>query len=550
MTPEPRVHDCQVLIIGAGPVGQILALALARAGIRVAAVDGHPTIPPDGHALALHSRLLEILGALGLGSDIQEFAHRITTINVHHENGPLLTHQLGELESPCPEIRDIAQGSLMHLLERAAAGAGTQIWRGWQLRELNHLPDGVEVTLGQGDQERVITCEYLVGADGYRSTVRELIDVGLEAIGPLERVWVGDLDLSTGPSPEAWHIYCHERGGTALYPLGGDHFRAVIQLPEGQEPPASQYQAEMMLAERTHHWIGVRHLHWSRTVEVQPALAEAFQRGRIFLVGDAAHVMPVMGNQGMNLGAQDAYNLAWKLIAVLRRQLPPVLLETYEQERRPVGRRMLGYTAHLGQLAATRGTVKRGLRNWLLPAFGGLHHVRQQLLAELETAPSVPGNDFLHAETRSQRMGFSDGHRFRHGALAGDLVPDAHILEFQRNRHTRLRQWLSPNLWSLVLLTRAQPTPEITSKLHELLRASILPEWMQVALVCGRIIPVELRQLPHPIFSDPREKLHDRLGFPESGLVLIRPDGHIGYRQAPVVLEDWVLYLRRLQRGR
>ncbi|MDP0500891.1 MAG: FAD-dependent monooxygenase [Verrucomicrobiota bacterium JB022] len=550
MASEETATDWQVLIVGAGPVGLTLALALARAGIRVAVVEKEASQQPAGQALALHSRMLEILSALGLGEEIRKHGVPVHEIRVHSQEHQLFAHNLKDLESPWPEVRDIQQGLLIQILERAALGAGAQVWRGWQLNDFIYHPQYAEVVLEHAGEERIINTEYLVGCDGRNSTVRELLDLALEPQGAPERVWVAELELSNGPPLNEWQIYCHPEGGAALFPMGGADFRVILQLAPNAEGPESQYQAEMLLAERTQSWIGVRQLKWNRTVEIQPAMAESFHRGRVMLVGDAAHVMPVMGNQGMNLGVQDAFNLAWKLHAVLRGQLPPSLLETYETERKAAAKRTLGFTAQLSQLAGTPSLLKRTLRNWILPAVSGLHLARQQLLDYMETAPSLPGHDFLHVESRSKSLGSVANRRFKNGSMVGDLLPDTHLLDFSRNTHLRLRDWQNPQLWNLFLVVRTQADRETIQAIQELTSASILPEWMQVALICGRIVPAELRQLPCPVFTDAREKLQERLGFPESGLVLVRPDGHIAYRQAPVTQEDWVHYLRRLQRGR
>jgi 2-polyprenyl-6-methoxyphenol hydroxylase-like FAD-dependent oxidoreductase len=242
-----------------------------------------------------------------------------------------------------------------------------------RLAELGHAPryahaldgfeqdaDGVAARLATPDGEVTLRARYLVGADGGRSFVRKALEIGFPGEAMKMRAVVADLTL-TGLSRDAWHRWGDGPRQISLCPLMGTAlFQLQMPIALEGEFDASDAGLAAVIAERTGRGdIDVRAVHWRSVYEMSSRLADRYRVGRVFIAGDAAHIHPPTGGQGLNTSVQDAWNLGWKLAAVLA-GAPDALLDTYEAERREIAAGMLGLSAKLLDAMRERGDVRRG----------------------------------------------------------------------------------------------------------------------------------------------------------------------------------------------
>lgn len=368
MTPPPAPSRTDVLVVGAGPTGLTLAAILARDGIDAITITRYPTTAHSPRAHITNQRTMEVFRDLGIEDDVIAVA----TPNAFMRNNVWATSFAGqeiarletwgtgsarsgdyEIASPSA-MCNIPQHILEPVIAEAARSFGADLRFSTELVSAVETPEGVEATVRNRDtgEESLILAQYIVGADGGRSTVAEEFDLsftGESGLGAALNIWL-DADLTQ---------YCDYRPGTLYWMAqpGNDYwvgsgtwinvrpFTEWVLLcmydPAEGEPDTSD-EALVALAQST---IGDPDVEVSikqvSKWQINHVVADEYRKGRAFLAGDAAHRHPPANGLGTNTSIQDAYNLGWKLSAELRGEAEMGLLETYSQERQPVGRRVV-----------------------------------------------------------------------------------------------------------------------------------------------------------------------------------------------------------------
>jgi len=338
-----------ILIVGAGPTGLTLATDLARRGVDHRLIERDPGPNPTSRAKAIQPRALEVLDDLGavepvLATGITDLPTRFYDADGTVADRPGIAVPVGDpAGTRYPSPRWIAQFHVEAALRERLTASGGRVEYGHEAVALRQDPDGVTVDVATADGVETVHARYVVAADGGRSPVRKLVGLPLIGTTPGQRWYLGDV---RGPGLDRGriHIWTSPAGMLGLTPLPGtDIWQFQSAIPGGvgtpPEPALELYQA--MLDDRA--GAGVVRLTsatWLSISQVNVRMLERFRDRRVLIAGDAAHVHPPAGGQGMNTGIQDAYNLGWKLAAVLR-GAPEDLLETYSDERVPVARAVL-----------------------------------------------------------------------------------------------------------------------------------------------------------------------------------------------------------------
>lgn len=354
-----------VLICGAGAAGLVLAIDLARRGVSFRLIDKIDSPFGGSRGKGIQPRSQEIFEDLGVLDRLVAVGGLYPPQRKYREDGDFTEIPVAENVDPTPaEPYHLALMVPQYLTEGVLrdrlAELGHKPDYGCELVGLEQDEEGVTARIRHDDREESMRARFLVGSDGGRSFVRHRLDVGFEGKSLGARSIVADLRL-TGLSRDAWHMYRRtEAEQLSMCPLAGtDLFQLQAPIPLDGEPDLSQGGLETMVTQRTgRDDIAIEKVCWASSYAMSARLADRYRVGRVFLAGDAAHIHPPTGGQGLNTSIQDAYNLGWKLGAVLG-GAPDSLLDSYEAERRPVAAGMLGLaTKLLDELK--HGEMRRG----------------------------------------------------------------------------------------------------------------------------------------------------------------------------------------------
>ncbi|WP_053751542.1 FAD-dependent oxidoreductase [Streptomyces sp. MMG1533] len=351
-----------VLIVGAGPTGLALGVDLARRGVDALVVERADGLFPGSRGKGIQPRTMEVFEDLGVLDAIRAAGGDYPVGVIWQDGQRAGEHRMFDPaettdDSPYTGPWMVPQWRTQQILFARLEELGGRVAFGREVTGLDQDEDGVTVGLGDGGSLRA---RYVVAADGGRSVVRRALGIGMtgETVDPSPTL-VADLRI-TGLDRDNWHIFPPSgegEGFLAICPLAGtEDFQAVARFPEGSTVDLSLDGIRGVVATRSHLAPeDVTEVRWASDFRPRAALADRFRSGRVFLAGDAAHIHSPAGGQGLNTSVQDAYNLGWKLGAVLGGGAPAALLDTYEEERRPIAADMLGLST-----SVHRGEVRRG----------------------------------------------------------------------------------------------------------------------------------------------------------------------------------------------
>ncbi|RDH79804.1 FAD-binding protein [Mycolicibacterium moriokaense] len=401
MNPSHRVD---VLVVGAGPAGLTAAGDLARTGRTVAVLERWPQMNPSSRAFATMARTLEVLDARGLADDVLAHAYQAAGVSIFAGARIDLTH----LRSAYRFVAVTPQTNVDSALARYAESQGADIRRGVEVVGLEQDCGGVTVVArpkgDDGPQHRQTwRADYVIGADGAHSTVRDLVGAEFPGKTILSSVVLADVKLADGPTGGELTLGSTRDVIGFLAPYGrsdtdGAWYRAMVwdrrrQVPDSD--PASPDEVVDVLTRAMGRDLGVREVGWLSRFHCDERQVATYRHGRVFLAGDAAHVHSPMGGQGMNTGIQDAANLAWKLDAVLA-GAPDAVLDTYQSERHPIGKRVLLQSGLMARGATLHPRIARGVRNLLAPRLLRVPRVRDAV------AGSFAGTELRYPARRGE----------------------------------------------------------------------------------------------------------------------------------------------------
>ncbi|MER6000584.1 FAD-dependent monooxygenase [Nonomuraea angiospora] len=349
------MNETDVIVVGAGPTGLMLACELALAGVRCRLLERRTEQPNITRAFAVHARTLELLDARDLAGDLLARGLRVHEV----QPAPGATLDLRSLETRFPMILIVPQSGTEHVLEARARELGVEIVRGAEVTGIRQDARRVELDLADGRTE---SAAYVVGCDGAHSAVRRLIGVDFAGRQYETHILLADVRL-TAPPGQALFATGNDAGVVIMVPFGDGWFRAIAwdrlreQIPLTVPLPMEEMRDAFHRIAGTD--FGMSEQRWSSRFRSERRQARHYRVGRVFLAGDAAHVHSPLGGQGMNTGIQDALNLGWKLAAAVRGRAPAGLLDGYEGERHRVGAQVLALTDGFNRLVLGRSAVRR-----------------------------------------------------------------------------------------------------------------------------------------------------------------------------------------------
>lgn len=361
--PSRTTYD--VIVVGAGPTGLLLAGDLATAGVRVAILEKRLDGSSLTRAFAVHARTLEHLATRGLADALVETGHQVDALRLFGS----VQVRLDGLPSRFPFVLITPQHHVERLLLERAMAAGAHLESGATVTDLTQDPDEVTVTYRSSAGARGrLWARYVVGADGHHSTVRELLGLPFPGRAVVRSLILADVRLADPPT-DVLTVVGNREGFCFVVPYGDGWFRLIARDPRRE--PSSDVPVTLeeirAVAQRvlgTDH--GMHSPRWMSRFHSEERQVTDYRRGGVFLAGDAAHVHSPAGGMGMNTGLQDAANLGWKLARVITGRAGEELLDSYAAERKPVGRTVVRTSGAMIRGSLLRGATTRAARDTIL----------------------------------------------------------------------------------------------------------------------------------------------------------------------------------------
>jgi 2-polyprenyl-6-methoxyphenol hydroxylase-like FAD-dependent oxidoreductase len=538
------VKGTDVLIIGAGPAGLIVAALLAEYGVDFRILDSKPGPVEQSRAALVHVRTLELLDRLGLAEEAVARGVITTTVEIYEHGRRAASFPLAgsgaEAATPFPFALGLGQHQTEQLLVEHLAARGREVsWR-TTLTGLTVTPTQTTAAVRRSDStEDTISARWVVGADGAGSTVRQTLGVDFSGgtysqtglLADVELEVPTDQDLPSG----TLRLNLTSGGFVGIFGLGDRRHRLFGAVPAGftasntsaevsHEPYAEVASADIQ------RWLDgyfavdarIRSTRWTALFRIHSRIADQFRSGPAFLVGDAAHIHSPAGGQGMNLGIGDAFNLGWKLALVVTGQAHEQLLDSYEAERHPVAKTVLRGTDRGFALETTSNPVARWVRTNIATRLIGpltrLSVVRSaifalfsQLWIAYRHSPAVAEESIRGAKPRP-----------------GERAPFAYF-EVTHDRAS-IFDVCGGVRHHLLLFDGPTPGPNGNSQRH--LIESLLAQYA---------VDITIHELPAT-----ERSLHERYGARSPRIWLIRPDGHLAYSGSPEDLDGLRTYLDRI----
>ncbi len=373
-----------VLVCGAGPTGLVTALELTRRGIDVRIVDTAPEPSQLSKAAVLWRRSLEVLHP---SVPFERFtAHGRPVLGIQFEADGYVLQEIdfGLDVGRFPHGLLIPQNRTEAVLNEALERLGVQVEWGVAVKEVSSCEEHVDVHFSHGGRSRF---EWVVGADGARSTVRKCLGVQFPGVS-IDRRWLlADLELVNSGPEDRIRMFLSNAGLLGLFPYGEGVWRVIADAgPIDPETPRREPTCEDILhilrSRSCLDWTVEKAL-WLSEFRINERQVDHYCHGRVILAGDAAHIHSPAGGQGMNTSIQDAVNLSWKLAMVIKKQAARSLLNTYQDERHPVGAAVVEGSGRMLRVMMNQNPLIGFFRRWVLPYIVGLPPMRKEAVNRL-----------------------------------------------------------------------------------------------------------------------------------------------------------------------
>jgi 2-polyprenyl-6-methoxyphenol hydroxylase-like FAD-dependent oxidoreductase len=506
-------QNTSVLIVGAGPSGLMMAAQLLRHGVQPVIIDTKKGPTNQSKALVVQARSLEIYRQLGIVDEVIRNGNPVLGAALCHGGAIKASYDLtgiGTGQTPYPFMQLYPQGQNERVLLDFLTRNCCPVYWETSLTSITQNETSADVILQNGGTSYNLTCNWLIGADGAHSTVRKQLAIPFQGETYQHNFYLADVELDNSQLSDSYvQLFLEKKGFAGFFPMPGDNkFRIVGNIPPKLADSKDLKLADVLphLNEIATYSVDIRREDWFTTYRLHHRMASQFRNQHSFLIGDAAHIHSPVGGQGMNTGLQDAYNLGWKLAAVVNGQITESILNSYAAERMPIAKDLLNSTDRAFSIIMSGNWLVNIFKTWLLPKILNTAWKKERSRKAFFKRISQTGIDYRDSKLNLQLGSVTK-------IKAGDRLPYLEIFDEKKKTKTDLHAWCSKPGFTLITFGHIG---------EEFLFA--IAKWITHGYGNG----VNFFHLPP---SRRNRKVFDAFQVSDGGrkVLIIRPDMHIGH---------------------
>jgi len=516
----------EVVIVGAGPTGLLAACLLARYGLKFRIIEKNKGTTTQSRALAIHAASMEIFSQIGIADNFVTLGKKVQAVNYFvkgkvKQRIPL--SEFGKGATQFPFLLVLEQSKTEKLLNDLLESLGHKVEWETELIDFSQDDHGVKVTVKNAGIDETIQADWLVGADGARSQVRQILDIPFGGQTYPIDLFVLDCRVNWNLKEDELYIAFSDHSFAGFFPMPEGRCRVIGFVPKeaSSKEDITFEDVNNGFAERMQMKIELYDPGWISMYHSHHRYVSQFKIGRCFLAGDSAHIHSPVGAQGMNTGFQDAFNLAWKLAFVIKKWAKEDLLNTYQEERLPFARRLVQSTDRAFNMTVSQKGLVKYMRMHIAPRILAIllkiKPVERFLFKNISQIGITYRESLLSANGKD--TGFASG-----APKPGERLP---YLEYEDMLGQRVNIQKRVNATSLHLFIFSNSSKDSDAELIKFL------EQYKGVVTYESIL-----------FTPSTEKLYKALDVMEGGLYLIRPDLYIAYRSHSLNLDGLKKYLQ------
>jgi 2-polyprenyl-6-methoxyphenol hydroxylase-like FAD-dependent oxidoreductase len=519
------------LIAGAGPTGLMMACQLLRFGVTFKIIDKQSDRTNESRAFGIQARSMEIFDNLGLAGEFLKKAIKVNVINFFvsgHQELKLKFNSEALDGTPFPHMYLLSQSETERILIEYLKRHGVEVERNTSLESFEQKDTEIIAVIKNemNPENETIDCQYLFGCDGAHSIVRKILKIPFEGGEYKQKFFLADAKV-TWPNnvPPGFNFFFDEKGLLLQASLENDFGRILgASIKDHLKEPIDLQSITQYSREVSHLPVIIQDMTWMAPFHLHHRVVSHYQKGRAFLLGDAAHIHSPVGAQGMNTGLQDAANLGWKIALKIKGHASDQLLKTYELERQFIGKKLTRTTDRFFSLLTSPNLFLGAFRPRLIKLalrtinqFSSIQNKLFRLMSQLGVRYSL--NDYIFESTQGADSSFLSGPQ------AGSRAPDATL-----------------NGASLFEKFKTKPFNVLFFFASDHLISGDFKGQMELINQKNNVWIA----FHHLILSKETQLAFHRYGVTHQGVYLIRPDGYIGFRSCQINLDSLNNYLNKL----
>lgn len=527
-------NSLDVLVVGAGPVGLFCANELIRHGLNCRIIDKKATLSDKSKALGIHIRTLDVFKDCGFFEPVVEHGLAVEGMLIRSQGKDLVNASFKDIPANHHFLIDLPQDKTERILYEGLQAKSLDVE--WQTELLSFSEEGSTVRArvrNHAGEEEEIECSWLIACDGAHSTVRQIANMPFIGGEYQQNWWLADLFIDWKLPENRMILYLSAKGPLACFPMGQKRYRIVMTAPSQneQDPDISDIREEFK-ARTSHEEAALSNPQWITKFYIHYRQVKHYRQKHVFFAGDAAHIHSPLGGQGLNTGIQDIYNLVWKLALVHKGLAKEALLDSYHEERYPIGREVLKKTDILTRAVIIKNPLAITLRNACLSFLMSFKVIKKKFIkqaAELDI--SYAGSPIVSESGRNKQ--FSAGYFLLDFSLMNMKTQSMQPLsEIVRGTKHHLLLFAGKNSADVSIL--ADAIRQVHEQFEKIVSTHLILSHDIVYPDC-----------PAAVWLDEKQEVHRDYAIEQPMAVLLRPDKYIGLLQLPVNTQVLIRYLKQ-----